>query len=165
MNLVSRAYGYTSLDEEEEDGRSEMNVDKVPFKVLELLSFRPTRSLRKCIIDGVKYTIFATSEADSSICFTIPPSLVWVAGRIEYILEGPGAAVKLVVRRCKTCEGRVSDPFIAFWSEGFQAKLVSTSFEDELQAIDAQELTGHTARWELTSDEVAVLKRSKVCGG
>lgn len=54
------------------------------------------------------------------------------------------------------------DPFAAFWSRGFKAKMVSSSFSKKLEIVCQKEVLGHVARWELIKGKTVVLSLEKV---
>lgn len=86
----------------------------------------------------------------------------WVAGRIHHIFKDISGGTKLAIKRSIALTQGVSDPFRAFWANGFQAKLVSTEFSNELEIVDIDWIRGHSARWELDANLAVILDLSKV---
>lgn len=89
------------------------------------------------------------------------PRADWAAGRIQYIFRLKGRK-KLAIRRSKGVLCRGGDPFARYREFGFEAKLLSSSFSDELEIIDIEWALGHTARWEFFEGLAAVVNLTRV---
>jgi len=169
IELINAAYGYTfsspsdvPADSHDENDNIEVSVGRIPHSVLALFSSRPKKSYSQFDAGNVLVTTVIRREENSFICFysTGEIGANWVVGRIEYIVEEQGE-VKLVVRR-NIRSKRSSDPFTTFWNFGFEAQLVSSSFEEEFEVVLLSRLAGHAVKWELSADEAVVLRHRKV---
>ncbi|THH19101.1 hypothetical protein EUX98_g8839 [Antrodiella citrinella] len=103
------------------------------------------------------YTIpSAPGKGNSFICFRPngDPREEWVAAQIQRIYKR-GVTTRFAVRRSRSLHLSDPDPFRLFWSEGFEAKMVSASWEKE-EFVEEKWIVAHTARW-LMNDEVAVV--------
>jgi hypothetical protein len=85
----------------------------------------------------------------------------WAAGRIQYIFQ-LNERKKLAIRRSKGILRAADDPFARYRRFGFEAKLLSSSFSDELEIIDIEWAVGHTARWEFFEGLAAVINLARV---
>lgn len=101
-------------------------------------------------------------RGNSFICFRPhgDQSVEWVAAQIQGISKARGSTT-FRVRRSVALVLPQPDPFKAFWSEGFEAKMVSSAWAEE-EYVEEGWIVGHTARWEMTSEYVVVLNLKQV---
>lgn len=172
--LLDKAFGYVSsgeYDDDTEDSDIEIRPEELLNKYLrtpadmipELGAFTDARFLSRIPAPLGYYSIPSAQGKGNSYVHFHPggnQTSRWIAGRIHYIFEKNGTT-KLALRRNLSVE-QETDPFSAFWDHGFQAKLVSTMFSEELEVVEPQWLLGHTAMWELNDEMAVVLALPKV---
>lgn len=110
------------------------------------------------------YAIASPQAAGNSyICFKPIGDYhgMWRAGQIQHLFEHKGI-MKMAIKVCVELDLSTQDPFKSFWEEGFQAKMVSTKFLDDLQIVDVSRVIAHVVRWEMTNDIAVVLNLSTV---
>ncbi|KAK7442259.1 hypothetical protein VKT23_016230 [Stygiomarasmius scandens] len=106
------------------------------------------------------YTIpSAKAIGNSYVCFKDGNS--WSAGQIQHIFDMGDGNIRMAIKRCVLLNpGARNDPFSAFLSHGFEAKMVSSAFKKRLDIVKEDEILGHTARWELADGKAVVLNLS-----
>ncbi|KAE9384483.1 hypothetical protein BT96DRAFT_1008037 [Gymnopus androsaceus JB14] len=109
------------------------------------------------------YTIpRARGIGNSYVCFQPDidlPDGKWAAGQIQHIFKDrEGGPMKVAIRH--SMQSGLADPFASFWDDGFEAKLVSSEFSEDIEIIDASNIIAHTARWSISAESVVVLNLS-----
>ncbi|KAJ3914943.1 hypothetical protein F5877DRAFT_49504, partial [Lentinula edodes] len=122
---------------------------------------------RRCLTPFRNYYAIpeATGKANSFVCF-FPDGdrqAEWVAGQIRHIFCENGKT-RFAIRRSHpiTSPSNEQDPFQLFWNQGFQAKMISSSFSNDLELVEYDWVLAHTARWELCPGKTVCLCL-KVC--
>ncbi|KIK60913.1 hypothetical protein GYMLUDRAFT_244065 [Collybiopsis luxurians FD-317 M1] len=181
--LVDKAFNFTLISSDDEDSDRHNPADseeafhssyhppsQVPRELSRLLDNSVGDiSLLSRILAPSGFHFYAIPGApgkgNSFICFRIGSDSrsEWAAGQIQYIFKQAGS-VKLAVRRSLALPlvDASMDPFKSFWPEGFEAKMVSTDFSDELDVLDLEGVIAHTARWQMTPEITLVLKAHQV---
>ncbi|THU96423.1 hypothetical protein K435DRAFT_797315 [Dendrothele bispora CBS 962.96] len=110
------------------------------------------------------YTVPSARGIGSSyICFEDRGGDSWSAGQVQHIFDYGDGNIRVAVKRCRSLtRGTGKDPFSLFWSRGFEAKLVSSRFEKELEILSKDKIIGHIARWELSESKAVVLSLARV---
>ncbi|KAK7457784.1 hypothetical protein VKT23_010123 [Stygiomarasmius scandens] len=99
---------------------------------------------------------------NSYICFRDGDS--WSAGQVQHIFDYSDTNIRVAIKRCVPLDQEpLEDSFSSFWSRGFEAKMVSSAFHNQLEILDKDALLGHVARWELVEGKVVVLSLSRAC--
>ncbi|KAJ3897622.1 hypothetical protein F5879DRAFT_760144, partial [Lentinula edodes] len=141
--LINKVYGLSKL--EGETGES----DNIETGQLCLTPF------------GNYYAIpEATGKANSYVCF-FPDGdrqAEWAAGQIRHIFCENGKT-RFAIRRSHpiASPSNKQDPFKLFWNQGFQAKMFSSLFSNELELVEYDWVLAHTARWELCPGKTVCL--------
>ncbi|KAE9384912.1 hypothetical protein BT96DRAFT_1026753 [Gymnopus androsaceus JB14] len=174
-NLLDKAFGYVSSGNDDDDGDdSETDSQeewfhsyaRTPTDLIPELGIS-TNALFLPRIEALfgYYTVpGAPGKGNSYVCFYPHGDTTsgWVAGRIHYIFK-KDATIKLALRRNLSL-AQEEDPFSVFWNDGFESKLVSTAFSEELEVVEPQWILGHTAMWELNAEVAVVLAIPKIAG-
>lgn len=98
---------------------------------------------------------------NSYVCFRADNQTAWVAGQIQHIFEQNGQ-LKAAIKRSVELAPGTPDPFLSFWGDGFEAKMVSSEFSRVPEIVDMSRIVAHTARWELADGFAVVLNLSVV---
>ncbi|KAK7433588.1 hypothetical protein VKT23_020692 [Stygiomarasmius scandens] len=108
------------------------------------------------------YTIpSAKAVGNSYICFKDGNS--WSAGQIQHIFDIGDGNIQMAIKHCVLLNLVArTDPFSAFLSHGFEAKMVSSAFRNKLDIVKQNGILGHAARWELGDGKAVVLNLSMV---
>ena len=85
----------------------------------------------------------AAGKGNSFICFRPggAPSAEWVPAQIHKILKR-GTSQQFFVRRCLPLDLSYPDPFRMFWSQGFEAMMVSSSW-GEIELVERDWIVNH----------------------
>lgn len=173
-DILDKAYGYAPQSPLPSANSENVLVDVNAFKpymmtqtpsdVLWLVGHSEVQCFSHVAAAKGYYTIPTEAGVGSSyVCFKPDAHEVeWVAGQIQHIFEQTGT-LKMAIKRSIELRSGTSDPFAAFWKEGFQAKMVSSRFSNHLEIVDASCVIAHTARWNLSSEIAVVLNLSAVC--
>lgn len=108
------------------------------------------------------YTIpGAEAIGNTYVCFKDGDT--WASGQIQYIFDFKDGDIHFAIRRSKSLQlSKSRDPFMSFWTHGFEAKLVSSSFSRKLEIFSQKEVLGHVAWWELVKGRAVVLSLARV---
>ncbi|KAJ3792180.1 hypothetical protein GGU11DRAFT_693844 [Lentinula aff. detonsa] len=188
-DILERAYGYNKgargddqeIDDVDNDGdnddsvtvlletghRRESSSDKMISTPPPLeLTCAVGRSDVKCFLQvaaprGFFNTPTAIAKGNSYIAYKPDGDSRgdWAAGQIHHIFQLNGRK-KLAIRR--SIGVLRPDPFSRYRRLGFDAKLLSSSFSDELEIIDIEWAIGHAARWEFFEGLAAVVNLARV---
>lgn len=177
-NLLDKAFGYASTSDDVDEIDESEEVLLRPEELLRRYLRTPDDMIPELGIatDAVffprieapfgYYTVPGVSGKGNSYVYFYPrgdPTPGWVAGRIHYIFQKNGRTKFALRRNLPLVNATLDpDPFSAFWHDGFQAKLVSTTFSEVIEVVEPQCILGHTATWELNAEVVAVLAIPKV---
>ncbi|KAJ3810716.1 hypothetical protein F5876DRAFT_15402, partial [Lentinula aff. lateritia] len=117
---------------------------------------------RRCLTPFGNYYAIpeATGKANSYVCF-FPDGdrqAEWAAGQIRHIFCENGKT-RFAIRRSHpiASPSNKQDPFKLFWNQGFQAKMFSSLFSNELELVEYDWVLAHTARWELCPGKTVCL--------
>lgn len=164
QELLDKAYGFAGYKASE----AATSAKKFPLELSRLLTSdeRSRITLRNRIVaDPGDYVVKSTQmpgQGNSYICFHSLDDSEWQTGQIEYIYDMDGKTFVVVRRNTAPNLPTTTDAFKSFWSRGFQAKLVSTSFDDNLEIVEFSQIISHVARWKLTTNFLLVLSLSEV---
>lgn len=173
--LIDKAYSLTTQSEEEKPASRSLEISQ---ETVEIASngHQPNKQLKtptpralssflgrtdiQCYSQISTRTggYFATPGAGSAgkgnsfVCYYPggDTQLEWVACQIRHIFKEDGM-IRLAVQQSLPFpfhRGK-TDPFRAFWDQGFQAKSVSSMYSDDMEIIEYDWVVAHTARWKL----------------
>ncbi|THV01483.1 hypothetical protein K435DRAFT_655161, partial [Dendrothele bispora CBS 962.96] len=108
------------------------------------------------------YTIpSAKAIGNSHVCFRDGTS--WSPGQLLHIFDYSDGDMHVAIKRCVPLNSSLADDsFSSFWDSGFEAKTVSSLFQDKLEIMRKDAIIGHVARWELAKGIAVVLNLSRV---
>lgn len=155
--LLDNAYDFDK--EEDRDDEVEPESESVQANAADEVDVSRIAASR-----GYYTTPNALGKGNSFICFRPKgnPGTAWVPAQIHKIIEG-GSSPRFAVRRSLPLDLPYIDPFQQFWPQGFEAKMVSSSW-DHLEFIENSWIIGHTARWEIVPGMVVVLNLGQPAG-
>lgn len=147
-------------DEEQEDVTSG-TVSRTPDDLRPLIHTHEVLLKAHWKHEGANYSRSSTHLGNSLIEYyrdgskSSPP----VPGSIKYIYQHEGR-VYFAVQRHRPAPREVCDPFRHY--PDFPAKLYLCSFVDRLEAVKADWVFGHVARWQFSPESVVVVSLSRV---
>ena len=154
--MLDKAYGYSreassiSSDGSSDDGKDSATEEN-------------TKRTRVEAHRGFYTVPAAQGKGNSFICFRPEGDTTreWVAAQIQKIYEERGVAT-FIVRRRKPLSLNAMDGFRRFWSQGYEAKLVSGEYSTHSEVIPKNWIVGHTVHWDLNENVTAVMKSPEV---
>ncbi|KAJ3797277.1 hypothetical protein GGU11DRAFT_756848 [Lentinula aff. detonsa] len=137
-----------------------------PSGLKKLLEVEPFQCFSRIPGPEGDYTIPSEGTLGSSyICFQpggdYTPGQQWQAGQIQYIFRRTyNDPIQVAIRQ--SLPSSEPHPFANFWPSGFEAQMVSSKFMSALKIVDLKQIAGHTARWTINDDWVAVINLCSV---
>lgn len=161
-DILNKAYNVSHAEKVTSDGHKRKEVPRDLAKILDRNDDRPVALLTRIEAQSGVYTIQGASGLGNSfVCMRLPGELGWRTGQIQYILDRGGGEIQFAIHQSLNLDLPGQDPFKGWWSGGFEAKLVSTSFL-EATLVDRSCIIGHAARWNLWDGMCVAVNISQV---